>query len=171
MKTTLLFLAALSSFVAAQNLPGEPPCATACLSSAIDKVCQPSDVACQCGPAGQSSIAGLVAPCLLSACGTIPGALETAQAVGSQLCSEYFAAVNATTTSTMMSSAGAGNLSSVSTTSVTAKTTSVPATITTAATTAGSSSAPAAVSTAGAEKMVAGVGCVVGILIGAVAAL
>lgn len=95
---TMKFLTPLAIFVfstlaVAQNLSGEPSCAVPCIQSGISAAgCNPTDVGCQCGPA-QDSIANVVATCLLSACPA--SLLSTIIAVGTSLCSEYSASLTA----------------------------------------------------------------------------
>jgi len=97
MKLQLLTLTTLLTISASQNLSGELPCATACLSSAISKAgCAETDVGCQCGPT-QASIAAIVAPCLLTACAATQ--LPAVQSIGLALCAEYSAALTKATTS------------------------------------------------------------------------
>ncbi|CAK7241194.1 MAG: hypothetical protein STHCBS139747_002653 [Sporothrix thermara] len=82
-----IFALALAGSAVAQNLSGEPACASSCLVSAISAAgCAPGDVACQCGPT-QSAIATLVAPCLLDGCSG-PDLIQ-AQSAGLALCSLY----------------------------------------------------------------------------------
>lgn len=88
MKATLLLLAA-AGIASAQNLSGQPDCATACIISAVSAAgCGARDLGCQCGPT-QSFIAASAAPCLLSSCtGT---QLIQAQSAGAAQCSSYSA--------------------------------------------------------------------------------
>ncbi|KAK1763539.1 hypothetical protein QBC33DRAFT_549268 [Phialemonium atrogriseum] len=106
-----IFLAAAGVAVA-QNLSGEPPCATSCIASAITAAgCDANDQGCACGPT-QTAIAALAAPCLIKAC-TAASDLLAAQSVGAELCVEYSAGLNATATPT---GAGTGSGTSVSAT-------------------------------------------------------
>ncbi|KAH6628271.1 hypothetical protein F5144DRAFT_301319 [Chaetomium tenue] len=95
---TILFLLTATGIAFAQNLSGQPDCATACIISAISAAgCGASDLGCQCGPT-QSFIAASAAPCLLSSCtGT---QLIQAQSAGAAQCSSYSAtaASNSATT-------------------------------------------------------------------------
>jgi len=73
----------------AQNLSGQPACASPCLSSAITAAgCALADQGCQCGT-GKASIQNLVATCLLSGCN--PTDLAAAASVGNALCVAYSA--------------------------------------------------------------------------------
>ncbi|KAK0632225.1 hypothetical protein B0T14DRAFT_559938 [Immersiella caudata] len=91
----------------AQNLVGQPACATSCLSSAINAAgCAPTDVACQCGPT-KAVIAANVVGCLIVAC-TAASDLAQAQSAGEAAC----AAVSATATLTASSASGTGASSS-----------------------------------------------------------
>jgi len=168
MKFSALALTLVVSLANAQNLSGEPPCASTCLVSAISVAgCQPSDVACQCGT-GQPAIQTAVTPCLISSCNATD--LNLAAQVGLALCSVYSAGLNSTTTTSASASASVASTSSTplsttstSTTSVTAVTTSVPPSSSPAAST--SSSAPGPVSSSGAAPgLVAGIGGAVGML-------
>lgn len=171
MKLSILAVAAVVSLATAQNLSGEPACATACLVSAISVAgCKPTDVACQCGT-GQPAIQTAVTPCLVSNCNATD--LNEAAQVGFALCSVYSAGLNSTTTTSGNSSvASTSSPLSTSTTSVTAVTTSVPLSSSSHATTtsasahgSSSSSAPASSSSTGAAPgLVAGVGGVVGMM-------
>ncbi|KAK1758717.1 hypothetical protein QBC47DRAFT_399608 [Echria macrotheca] len=94
--TSLLIAAASSSLVLAQNLAGQPPCATSCLASAISAVgCAATDISCQCG-ASKTAIAATVAPCLIAACQASD--LGKAQSAGEAACSAYSATATATAT-------------------------------------------------------------------------
>ncbi|KAK4102900.1 hypothetical protein N658DRAFT_494964 [Parathielavia hyrcaniae] len=86
MKEIAFFLAA-ASVALAQNLSGQPSCATSCLISAISAAgCGPSDMSCQCGPT-QAAIGLGAAPCLLWSCSA--DELMQAQSAGSAQCSIY----------------------------------------------------------------------------------
>ncbi|KAH6646853.1 hypothetical protein BKA67DRAFT_488346, partial [Truncatella angustata] len=88
MKSTLILTGA--ALAAAQYFPGQPSCATPCLSVAITQVgCQLNDISCQCGPT-QASIGSAALGCLLSAC-TNPSDLFAAQSAGSAVCSSFSA--------------------------------------------------------------------------------
>jgi hypothetical protein len=89
----LLFLSALSPStkilysVIAQDLSGEPACASACLSSAITAAgCAPNDQACQCGPA-QTPIGISAAICLDASCPATE--LSAIESIGLALCAQY----------------------------------------------------------------------------------
>ncbi|KAH8774985.1 hypothetical protein F5882DRAFT_464674 [Hyaloscypha sp. PMI_1271] len=169
MKCSILALAAVVGLSAAQNLSGEPACATSCLLSAISAAgCAPTDMPCQCGLPSD-----VVGPCLIGACDATD--LQQALTVGLALCSSYSA------THSVSSTAMPGNMttSSVLSTSstpysnktVTAKTTSFTSTRTTRAGGSGATTSPTStISKAGAPGLVAGIGGVVGML-GLVAAL
>ncbi|PMD24446.1 hypothetical protein NA56DRAFT_745857 [Hyaloscypha hepaticicola] len=82
------------SLACAQNLSGEPACATSCLLSAISAAsCGTSDVACQC-----ALPASAVANCLIAACNAAD--LQQAYTVGTNLCKGFSASLTATTIST-----------------------------------------------------------------------
>ncbi|KAM7205287.1 hypothetical protein V8F33_001118 [Rhypophila sp. PSN 637] len=90
MKAATIVLALVGA-VMAQNMEGQPACATSCLISAISAAgCAPSDVGCQCGPT-QSVIGASAAGCLLKACTANPADLIQAQSAGSAQCSKYSA--------------------------------------------------------------------------------
>ncbi|KAH6854856.1 hypothetical protein B0I37DRAFT_363211 [Chaetomium sp. MPI-CAGE-AT-0009] len=96
---TILVLLATTGLALAQDLPGQPDCATACLISAISAAgCGASDLGCQCGPT-QSLIAASAVPCLLAACTDTQ--LLQAQSAGAAQCASYSATAafqSATTT-------------------------------------------------------------------------
>ncbi|KAK3330620.1 hypothetical protein B0H66DRAFT_527967 [Apodospora peruviana] len=90
MKLSLILAAAGAGVIMAQDLSGQPACATGCLVAAISSAgCKPSDLGCQCGPT-QSAIISNAVPCLLASC-TAPGDLGQAQTAGEAKCSKYFA--------------------------------------------------------------------------------
>ncbi|KAK3900537.1 hypothetical protein C8A05DRAFT_17168 [Staphylotrichum tortipilum] len=92
MKTLALILAATSGSLA-QNLAGQPDCATACIISAVSAAgCAPADIGCQCGPS-QSAIGASAAPCLLASCSI--SALLQAQSAGEAECASYSATATA----------------------------------------------------------------------------
>ncbi|TPX17081.1 uncharacterized protein E0L32_003199 [Thyridium curvatum] len=104
MKSALVL--AVAGIAAAQNLSGQPACATSCLSSAITAAgCQATDQACACG-SKQGQIGVLVAPCILSACS--PADVAAAASVGSQLCVAFSATATASSTA---SGSGSGSAS------------------------------------------------------------
>jgi hypothetical protein len=104
----LLFLSTLSPSakilysVTAQDLSGEPACASACLSSAITAAgCETNDQACQCGPA-ESPIGIDAAACLAASCpATEFGAIKS---IGFALCAQYSSDLTITTASSPSSS-------------------------------------------------------------------
>ncbi|KAK0730045.1 hypothetical protein B0H67DRAFT_21552 [Lasiosphaeris hirsuta] len=96
---TILLLSTAAGVALAQDVVGQPACATACLTSAISAAgCGPSDIACQCGPT-QSAIIDNVVPCLISSC-TNAGELSQAQSAGESRCSAFFATATFTDNST-----------------------------------------------------------------------
>ncbi|CAK7232251.1 hypothetical protein SCUCBS95973_008198 [Sporothrix curviconia] len=177
MKSAVIALALAGSAVA-QNLSGEPACASSCLVSAISAAgCAPDDVACQCGPT-QSAIATLVAPCLLAGCAG--SALIQAESAGLALCSIYSMTAGLPATASASATSGAatnGTASGTMATITSTSKTSAPAfsntTVTTGtktATKSGSSGtgATTSTSTAGAATMAAGM---LAAFVGLVAAL
>ncbi|KAH6715782.1 hypothetical protein DL95DRAFT_389736 [Leptodontidium sp. 2 PMI_412] len=196
MKTAIL-LSAVLGLAAAQNLSGQPACASPCLSSAITAVgCALNDQGCQCGT-GKSSIQIAVATCLIAGCS--PSDLALAQKVGNELCLAYSstAAVltiqtstgpltttgsglgtttTATTSLAQTTGTTTGSGSASGTGSSAAATTSPATTSPPSSSVSGSGSAAAGTtssSTAGAAQGVkgAGVGGVLGLVLGLVAAL
>ncbi|KAK4465477.1 hypothetical protein QBC42DRAFT_248547 [Cladorrhinum samala] len=89
MKSLLPIAFLLLGLTNAQNLSGQPDCATNCIISAVSAAgCAPQDTACQCGPT-KSIIGESAAPCLLASCtGT---QLIQAESAGEAQCSSYFA--------------------------------------------------------------------------------
>ncbi|RDL31532.1 uncharacterized protein BP5553_09741 [Venustampulla echinocandica] len=192
MKTTsfALVVAAAASIVSAQDLSGEPACAIPCLTSAISKVgCGLTDQACQCGT-GMAPIQTAVTPCLISNCS--PADLIIAASVGSKLCADY----SATATGGAASGSGTGSATASGSGSgartETAVRTSAPAPLSTGTgsspgtggkngTTGGLSTSakptpggpsPSSSSSAGAAPtLIAGIGSLVGLVAGVVAAL
>ncbi|CAK7206264.1 hypothetical protein SEUCBS139899_009051 [Sporothrix eucalyptigena] len=129
-----IFALALAGSAVAQNLSGEPQCASSCLISAISAAgCAADDVGCQCGPT-QSAIATLVAPCLLASCAG--SALIQAESAGLALCSIYSktagspASTTATATGTATTTGSAAGTSTAVTT-VTKSSSGTLATVTT----------------------------------------
>ncbi|PMD46697.1 hypothetical protein L207DRAFT_577543 [Hyaloscypha variabilis F] len=183
MKFSVLAIAAIFSLAAAQNLSGEPACATSCLLSAISAAsCAPTDVSCQCGLS-----AAVVGPCLIGACNATD--LQIALTVGTNLCKAYSAtATNTalTTTNTALATALNTTILTSSTAKSNLTTSSVIKTKTAAQTTAsaaattepavlttgniGGSSPSTSTSKAGAPALMAAMGGVVGML-GVVAVL
>ncbi|KAE9370867.1 hypothetical protein N431DRAFT_42644 [Stipitochalara longipes BDJ] len=178
MKFSILAITAVFSLVSAQNLDGEPKCATSCLISAIAAAsCAPTDVSCQCGlsPA-------VVGPCLIAACNATD--LQIALTVGTNLCKSYSATATATNTAlttalttalntTLTTSTGFRNSSTVAKTTSTKKSTVTAATTSLAVLGTGTFTGvtPATTSSkAGAPALMAGIGGIVGML-GVVAAL
>ncbi|KIH91291.1 hypothetical protein SPBR_02023 [Sporothrix brasiliensis 5110] len=128
MKSAVVALA-LAGAAVAQNLSGEPECASSCLISAISKAgCAANDVACQCGPT-ESAIASLVAPCLINNCHSAAELIQ-AQSAGYALCAEYSktagapASASASTTTTSGSTSATGSSGSAAATTSTASTAS-----------------------------------------------
>ncbi|KAJ9129962.1 hypothetical protein NKR19_g10101 [Coniochaeta hoffmannii] len=141
MKAALVL--AIASLAAAQNLSGEPACATSCLSSAISRAgCDLNDQACQCGPT-QAAIGSFAAPCLIGACAASD--LGVAASVGSRLCAEYSSGLASATTTTSSSGTGTMVITSTSSSSSSSSSSSEASTTTTTTsngseTTSGSSS-------------------------------
>ncbi|ERT00288.1 uncharacterized protein SPSK_09810 [Sporothrix schenckii 1099-18] len=130
MKSAVVALA-LAGAAVAQNLSGEPECASSCLISAISKAgCAPNDVACQCGPT-ESAIASLVAPCLINNCHSAAELIQ-AQSAGYALCAEYSktagapasASASATTTSGSTSATGSSGSAAATTSTTSTKSSS-----------------------------------------------
>ncbi|QSZ32458.1 hypothetical protein DSL72_002032 [Monilinia vaccinii-corymbosi] len=192
MKFSILALAAAATFVTAIEFPGQPACASPCLSQAISKGtnCNIEDVACQCNPANGPGLSINAIPCLLSAC-TGAGELSQASKAGPSLCS-IFAAQGSTSAGTTSASSSAESTSASqsssaapasTTSSGPASTSSKSETGTSAPTTTSSpsngtvtTSSPKS-STAGevtqnvAHSVGVGVGAMVGLLAGVVAVL
>ncbi|KAL2015220.1 hypothetical protein VTK56DRAFT_6049 [Thermocarpiscus australiensis] len=187
MKHTTLFLATAGAALA-QNLSGQPACATACLSSAISAAgCQPSDTGCQCAPGGQAAIGASAAPCLLASCAASD--LLQAQSAGAAVCARYSAtattasqsssppaAAASTDTNTGFSASSGGGSHAESLASTTTKPTPGCASkISRTASATGdvvqsTSASTAGAAAAAATPVVMGVGAVLGVL-GAVAGL
>ncbi|KAL1895057.1 hypothetical protein Sste5346_005479 [Sporothrix stenoceras] len=140
MKSAVVALA-LAGAAVAQNLSGEPACASSCLISAISAAgCAADDVSCQCGPT-ETAIASLVAPCLISNCHSAAELIQ-AQSAGYALCSAYSktagAPASASATATSGSATTGSGSSTAATTTVT--TTSASGSLTTTTKTSSSSS-------------------------------
>ncbi|CAN8100237.1 unnamed protein product [Discula destructiva] len=129
MKSTILLVAG-ASFVAAQNLTGEPDCAIPCLQNAIASVCTPAtDQGCSC--ANQGPIANAAVSCLLANCDS--AGLTQAQAAGAQLCVDYSATAAPQTTGAptslpTLSPTGAGSAANATTAQPTTEASSTPTT-------------------------------------------
>ncbi|CAK7209001.1 hypothetical protein SBRCBS47491_000288 [Sporothrix bragantina] len=142
-----IFALALAGSAVAQNLSGEPECASSCLISAISAAgCAADDVGCQCGPT-QSAIATLVAPCLLATCAG--SALIQAQSAGLALCSLYSKTAGLPATASASATSGATTTTGSSTATTTSVTTSSGslATVTTTAKTTSKASGNTTVTT------------------------
>ncbi|KAB5547234.1 hypothetical protein GE09DRAFT_1224251 [Coniochaeta sp. 2T2.1] len=153
MKAALIL--AVAGLAVAQNLSGEPPCATSCLSSAISRAgCALDDQACQCGPT-QTAIGGFAAPCLLGACAASD--LIIAQSVGAELCSIFSASAGTTTTSPGTGTVTTSTTSDTSPTAATTTTTSSESTTggstTTTRSSTSSTSSSSSTSTTGASTV------------------
>lgn len=164
----LLFLSALSpsakilNSVIAQDLSGEPACASACLSSAITAAgCAPNDQGCQCGPA-QSPIGIDAAACLAASCpATEFGAIKS---IGLALCAQYS---NDLTIATASSQSSSRNGTGVETSPVTVTVTNAP---TVTLPTANGSAIAAGNPTATSHSSF-GSSAIVGVVIGVIAAV
>ncbi|CAP67614.1 uncharacterized protein PODANS_1_15070 [Podospora anserina S mat+] len=96
MKFLAIAATLFTTLAVAQNLEGQPACATSCLISAISAAgCAASDVACQCGPT-QVSIAASAGPCLLDACPMSD--LISAESAGLAKCKSFSATAGAAPT-------------------------------------------------------------------------
>jgi hypothetical protein len=105
MKVAFFTLVA-AGFVAAQDFSGQPECAIACLEENIPKVdCKLDDTGCQCNPATQSKLRGIIAPCLLSNCN--PPDLLQAQTAAQQACAAFASTGSGLTIQTSTPSASA----------------------------------------------------------------
>ncbi|KAK0733722.1 hypothetical protein B0T26DRAFT_843279 [Lasiosphaeria miniovina] len=114
MKAALALVAATVGAVLAQDLSGQPTCATACLISAISAAgCGPSDMACQCGPT-QTAIVNNVVPCLLASCTSGTDILQASSA-GEARCSSFLATAATTTPASTTSAATTAGPTSVPT--------------------------------------------------------
>jgi hypothetical protein len=180
----LLFLSALSPSakilysVIAQDLTGEPACASACLSSAITAAgCAPDDQGCQCGPA-QSPIGIDAASCLAASCpATEFGAIKS---IGLALCAQYSSDLTLTTAS---SSSSSRNGTGVETSPVTVTITNAPTvTLTNAPTVTLTNTPTVTLATASVSAIAAGIpttashsslgsSAIVGVVIGVIAAV
>jgi len=181
---TMKFLTPLAIFVfstlaVAQNLGAEPSCAVPCIQSGISAAgCNPTDVACQCGPA-QKSIAVVVATCLPVAC---PATLiNEIIAIGTSLCSEYSASLTAisgaanTSVVTPVTPTG-GPISTMWNSTTTAATQAGTGQITSTLSTPVSTSVPVASASSSkaaavANTVVGGLGGLIALFLGALAAL
>ncbi|PSR88537.1 hypothetical protein BD289DRAFT_231210 [Coniella lustricola] len=115
----VLFLG-VASLAAAQNLSGEPACATPCLSTAIAAVCTPaSDQGCAC--ASQSAIANSAVSCLLASCNSTD--LIQAQSAGTALCVAYSATASGSSGSSTASETGSSTTTTSGATATVATTT------------------------------------------------
>ncbi|KAJ1335632.1 CFEM domain-containing protein [Microdochium nivale] len=132
MRSALVILA-VASTAAAQFFPNQPPCAIPCLSAGITQAgCQPTDVACQCGPK-QAAIGAAAAGCLLGACNLVE--VQQAQSAGNAVCS-LFSAGSLTIPSATATPTGTGSSAAPSSGSASA-------TATPSSSGSGSASAPA----------------------------
>ncbi|KAK0671197.1 hypothetical protein QBC41DRAFT_300831 [Cercophora samala] len=96
MKFLAILTTLFTTLAVAQDLEGQPACATSCLISAISAAgCSASDIGCQCGPS-QVSIAASAGPCLLQACPMSD--LLTAESAGKAKCENYSATAGAAPT-------------------------------------------------------------------------
>ncbi|KAK0111675.1 hypothetical protein ONS95_002020 [Cadophora gregata] len=195
MKTSTLLTTVFGlALASAQNLSGQPACATPCLASAIAAAgCPLTDQGCQCGT-GKPAIQAVVATCLVANCNASD--LAAAASIGNDLCVAYSATAPPGTTTdgsalTTQTSAGGPEVSgSTSAPQTTGTSTSggVSAATTSPATTSpprsssasrsgsrsgtGAAQGTSSTSSAGAAQgVVAGAGGVVGLLLGLVAAL
>ena len=169
----LLFLSALSPCakivysVIAQDLSGEPACASACLSSAITAAgCAPNDQACQCGPA-QSPIGVLVATCLVASCPTTElGAIES---IGLALCAQYSNRLTMGSMNPASSLSSSGSGTGVETGPVTITSMNAPTATLTTATPNGSAIAAGNPTTTSHNSLSSG--AIIGVVIGVIAAV
>lgn len=156
MKFFAILAAAAIGLVAAQDMAGQPACATDCIISAIAAVgCQPTDVGCQCSAEKAKALEVAAGPCLVGKCEFTD--LIKAQSAGKEQCSKYAA-----------TSAG-GGAQSTGKQDNTASITSAPSTGTAAGAAATSSTRTGGVGAVHAA-MVTNAAFVVGVL-GAVAAM
>ncbi|KAK4181366.1 hypothetical protein QBC36DRAFT_285685 [Triangularia setosa] len=89
MKLFAILTALFTTLAVAQNLDGQPACATSCIISAISAAgCGADDIGCQCGPSA-GPIAASAGPCLLQACPI--SELITAESAGKAKCESYSA--------------------------------------------------------------------------------
>ncbi|KAK4239738.1 hypothetical protein C8A03DRAFT_32186 [Achaetomium macrosporum] len=92
MKTVIAFFS-VAIVAVAQNLEGQPKCATDCIISAVSAAgCAANDMACQCGPS-QAVIGMDAANCLLASC--TGSQLLQAESAGAAQCSAYSASLTA----------------------------------------------------------------------------
>ncbi|KAK5656345.1 hypothetical protein OQA88_4725 [Cercophora sp. LCS_1] len=113
----VIILLAAIGYAVAQNLAGQPACATDCIISAISgSGCGADNLACQCG-VSQAAIAASAAPCILRSC-TVTGEVNQAQSAGLAACASYHATAYTTgnsTASTTSNGATAGQTGSATT--------------------------------------------------------
>ncbi|KAK0737455.1 hypothetical protein B0T21DRAFT_450582 [Apiosordaria backusii] len=89
MKFLTILATLFTTLAVAQNLEGQPACATSCIISAISAAgCGADDIGCQCGPSA-APIAASAGPCLIKACPL--SALITAESAGKAKCANYSA--------------------------------------------------------------------------------
>ncbi|KAK4196191.1 hypothetical protein QBC40DRAFT_310094 [Triangularia verruculosa] len=91
MKFLTILTTLFTTLAVAQNLEGQPACATSCIISAISAAgCAADDIGCQCGPSAVP-IAASAGPCLLQACPVSD--LITAESAGKAKCTNFYATV------------------------------------------------------------------------------
>ncbi|CAD6446117.1 a259e408-dc24-49e8-b836-5a204fbb4068 [Sclerotinia trifoliorum] len=182
MKFSIILLAA-ATIISAAEFPGQPACASPCITQAISQGtnCDIEDLACQCQPSNLAGISTAIVPCILGSC-TAPGELQQAQAAPNQC--DNLGSSTATTSSesstSETSSASPGSSTTSGPASTTASDTRTTGPTTTSRPTNGTftTSRPTATSTAGEVTQnaahsvgLAGVGGMVGLLAAVVAAL
>ncbi|KAI9640051.1 hypothetical protein NHQ30_011615 [Ciborinia camelliae] len=190
MKFSVIVLTAAATFVSAVEFPGQPACASPCISQAISEGtnCNIEDVGCQCESSNIDGITNAVIPCILSAC-TGSGELQQASQAGPSQCSLFSATAGAavpagSTTSSAEPGSSSSSGPASTTSSSSAETTSSGSAVTSPATTSQPSNAsvttgsPTPSSTASEVTQnaapsvgFAGVGAMVGLLAGVVAIL
>ncbi|KAF7896981.1 uncharacterized protein EAF01_009384 [Botrytis porri] len=190
MKFSLVLLAITVTLTSAAEFPGQPACASACISQAVAEGtnCDIEDTACQCQASNLAGISSAIVPCILGAC-TAAGEIQQAQNAPNRCTiapAETTASESTSTTETASesstSSASPGSSSSSSgpaSTSEVGSLTTAPATtsrpgngtVTTGGPTATSSTAGEVTANAGHSVGLVGVGGMVGLLAAVVAAL
>ncbi|KAB8298808.1 hypothetical protein EYC80_000978 [Monilinia laxa] len=122
MKFPILNLAAAVTLVSAVEFAGQPACASPCISQAISQGtnCDIEDIGCQCDPANLAGISTAVIPCIITAC-TGAGELQQASEAGPSQCSIFSAqgttTAGTTSTSSVESTSESSSASPASTTS------------------------------------------------------
>ncbi|CAG8971567.1 hypothetical protein HYALB_00009216 [Hymenoscyphus albidus] len=174
---SILFMAA-ATIVSAQNFAGIPTCAQECIRSSITSAgCALTDASCQCSPSAYVSIQNSASSCLIKSNACKPDELATAANNGAKLCDQFRASGGVASNATVTAVGTGGTIAPTS--NGTALSTSARLTATSTSTTrpsstggSGSTSPSSSSSRAGAAPtLIAGLGSVMGIVGGMIAAL